>query len=44
MLETMNELDEIWSRKIQKAMAEAATAGRSDVANYLELRAANDAL
>lgn len=44
MLETMNELDEIWSRKIKKAMAEAATAGRSDVADYLELRAANDAL
>ena len=44
MLETMNELDEVWSQKIQKARAEAATAGRSDVADYLALRAANDAL
>ena len=44
MLETMNELDEVWSQKIQKAIAEAANAGRSDVADYLALRAANDAL
>lgn len=44
MLEAMNELDEIWSRTLAAALAEAETAGRSDVAEYLLLKTANDAV
>lgn len=44
MLKTMNELDEIWQRMILEAGARAKTAGRSDVADYLTLKANNDAI
>ncbi len=40
----MNELDEIWSQKLNAALVQAQTAGRGDVADYLHLRASNDAL
>lgn len=44
MLKTMNELDEIWQRMIQEAALRAKISGRSDVSDYLELKATNDAL
>ncbi len=44
MLETMNELEEVWARKLNAALVRAQTAGRGDVADYLTLRATNDAL
>ncbi|MCY7377258.1 MAG: hypothetical protein LH472_14955 [Pyrinomonadaceae bacterium] len=44
MLEPMNELDEVWSQKLSDALIQAQTAGRGDVADYLALRASNDAL
>ena len=44
MLGTMNELDEIWSQKLNAAIAQAQTTGRKDVADYLTLRAVNDEL
>ena len=44
MLKTMNELDEIWQQMIREATARAKTAGRSDVADYLALKANNDAI
>ena len=44
MLEAMNELDEVWSQKLNAALAKAQTAGQGDVADYLTLRATNDAL
>ena len=44
MLEAMNELDEVWSRKLGDALIEAQRTGRGDVADYLALRASNDAL
>jgi sugar phosphate isomerase/epimerase len=44
MLEMMNELNEIWARQIEKTVADAKNAGRGDVADYLNLRAANDAV
>ena len=40
----MNELDERWSRMLDEAMNAARAAGRHDVADYLDLRARNDAL
>ena len=40
----MNELDEIWARKLDDAIAEAEKSGRRDVAAYLTLKAGNDAL
>jgi hypothetical protein len=40
----MNELDEIWQQMIQEAAAKAKGAGRSDVADYLALKAGNDAI
>lgn len=44
MLKPMNELDEIWQRMIQEAAVKAKTTGRSDVADYLTLKASNDAI
>ena len=44
MLESMNELDEVWSLKLNAALAQARTAGQKDVADYLALRAVNDEL
>lgn len=38
----MNELDEIWQQMIQQATAKAKSSGRSDVADYLSLKASND--
>jgi len=44
MLELMNELEEVWAQKINQAITEAQTAGRGDVAEYLSLKASNDAI
>lgn len=44
MLETMNELEEVWSQKLSDALIKAQTTGRGDVADYIALRASNDAL
>jgi hypothetical protein len=38
----MDELDEVWSQMLENALAEAKTAGRGDVADYLALKASND--
>lgn len=38
----MNELDEVWSQMMNKAIAEARAGGRHDVAEYLALKATND--
>lgn len=38
----MSELDAEWARIISEAESRARTAGRSDVSDYLSLRAAND--
>lgn len=38
----MNELDAEWEQKVAEAHARARAAGRSDVVEYLTLRAAND--
>jgi hypothetical protein len=40
----MNELDEIWSAKLSNAIENARTSGRGDLADYLSLKAANDAI
>lgn len=40
----MNELDEIWARKLSEAQMKARAEGRADVADYLALKASNDAL
>lgn len=40
----MNELDEIWSKMLAEALANAKAAGQQDVADYLTLKAANDAI
>lgn len=40
----MDELDEFWSHELAKAIENAKTSGRSDVADYLELKKRNDAL
>ncbi len=40
----MNELDDLWLQMMEKAIANAQTAGRSDVAQYLALKASNDAI
>ncbi len=42
MLKEMNELDEVWARKLTEARQKAQAAGRTDVAEYLELKASND--
>lgn len=43
MLETMNEFDEIWAQKLDEAIDRANADGRQDVADYLTLKAVNDA-
>ncbi len=40
----MNELDEVWTRKLNEARIRANAAGNADVAAYLELKASNDAV
>lgn len=40
----MNELDEIWPEMLSKALERARASGRHDVADYLNLKAANDEL
>ena len=40
----MNELDEVWTNKINEAVKQARSDGRGDVADYLALKASNDAL
>jgi hypothetical protein len=40
----MDELDEFWSHELAKALDNAKTGGRGDVADYLELKARNDAI
>jgi hypothetical protein len=40
----MNELDEHWSEMLNAAIQKAAENGRSDVADYLRLKAENDLL
>jgi len=42
MLNEMNELDEVWARKLTEARQKAQAAGRADVAEYLELKTLND--
>ena len=39
----MSELDAEWARRVEEAEARARSAGRGDVAEYLLLRASNDA-
>lgn len=40
----MTELDEIWSQMLGDAALKAAETGRSDVADFLRLKASNDAI
>ena len=40
----MNELDEMWSQKLSEAIENAKASGRHDVADYLSLKATNDAV
>lgn len=40
----MNELDEVWENLLNEAIAKAKSSGRSDVADYLSLKASNDAV
>jgi hypothetical protein len=40
----MNELDEIWSQMLEAAIAGSEAAGHGDVAEYLRLKATNDAI
>jgi hypothetical protein len=40
----MNELDELWAQKLAEAAENARVSGRHDIADYLELKAANDAI
>ena len=42
MLKLMNELEQVWAQKLNQAASDAQTAGRSDVADYLSLKATND--
>lgn len=44
MLEGMNEPDEIWARQVSEALRKAKAAGRGDIAEYLLLKTANDAI
>lgn len=44
MLKAMNELDEVWTEMLTEAAKNAQTAGRADVADFLALKAANDAI
>ena len=40
----MNELDEMWTQMLSLALENAKESGRHDVADYLNLKAANDAI
>ena len=40
----MTELDHVWSEMLSKAAAKAVTSGQLDIADYLRLKAANDAI
>lgn len=40
----MNELDEMWAKMLSQALENAQVSGRHDVAEYLNLKAANDAI
>lgn len=40
----MNELNETWARMMEEAIAKAHASGRSDVVEYLQLKAANDSI
>lgn len=40
----MNELDEVWTQMIQEAILKARNSGRTDIAEYLALKAGNDML
>jgi len=40
----MNELDQFWSEKLSTAIGQARETGRADLADYLKLKAANDAV
>ena len=40
----MNELDEMWSQMLSQALENAKASGRHDVAEYLNLKAANDTI
>lgn len=40
----MNELDEVWSKMLAQALETAKASGRHDVADYLNLKATNDAI
>jgi hypothetical protein len=40
----MNELDEMWSQMLSQALENAKASGRHDVADYLNLKATNDAV
>jgi hypothetical protein len=40
----MIELDQLWSQMLENAAEKAARSGRADVAEYLRLRSANDAI
>ena len=42
ILVSMNELDDIWSEKLSNAIEQVRGSGRGDLADYLELKAAND--
>lgn len=44
MLKLMNELDEVWARMLSEARAKAQVSGSRDVAEYLALKATNDAI
>jgi len=40
----MNELDDLWSEKLSDAIEHARVTGREDIADYLTLKVANDAI
>ena len=44
ILRCMNELDEVWAQMIQRALANANAGGRTDIAQYLLLKAGNDSI
>jgi len=44
ILDRMNELDEVWSELLARTLENAKAAGKHDVADYLTLKAANDAI
>ncbi len=40
----MNKLNDIWEQMLENAIAQAEVSGKSDVAEYLKLKATNDAI